>query len=190
MGQLGTVLTTSSIQQSNQASSPKASSDVQLSRPRSRSQSRLRPKLLKVPIPPSLQHSPLLFSSESIFRQEDSGPHPPSKEDEVWLQDTIPLAASAKIDAPEEAVASADETPSATVVETGGRTEDNLMCWSTQAHGRPSKPSPPLVRRLSTPSSSGSKTARQSRTSSIIVSSDASHSYFVMTYDYDTATAL
>lgn len=42
-----------------------------------------------VPIPPSLVSSPYLNSP--IFRREFSPPPPPSEQDELWLQDTIPL---------------------------------------------------------------------------------------------------
>jgi hypothetical protein len=46
---------------------------------------------MHVPIPPSLIQSPYLLSPESIFRRSASSPCLPSKEDEEWLRDTVPL---------------------------------------------------------------------------------------------------
>lgn len=45
-----------------------------------------------VPVPPSLQQSPYLKSP--VFSQVLSSPTLPSEEDELWLQDTIPISKS------------------------------------------------------------------------------------------------
>ncbi|TFK26426.1 hypothetical protein FA15DRAFT_294438 [Coprinopsis marcescibilis] len=44
----------------------------------------------EIPIPPSLLHSPYLHANR--FHRDDV-PHLPSEEDEMWLQDTVPLGA-------------------------------------------------------------------------------------------------
>ncbi|EAU88156.2 hypothetical protein CC1G_03828 [Coprinopsis cinerea okayama7 len=48
-----------------------------------------------VPIPPSLLHSPYLHAPK--FHGEEA-PHLPSEEDEIWLQDTVPLGSSSSAD--------------------------------------------------------------------------------------------
>ncbi|KAF9533383.1 hypothetical protein CPB83DRAFT_471409 [Crepidotus variabilis] len=46
----------------------------------------------EIPVPPSLRKSPYLRSP--LFSQGLPSPTPPSEEDEMWLQDTIPISAS------------------------------------------------------------------------------------------------
>ncbi|KLO06729.1 hypothetical protein SCHPADRAFT_910106 [Schizopora paradoxa] len=46
---------------------------------------------LQIPIPPTLQDSPLLQSPHSIFRRSYSGAHTPDEEEERWLRDTVPI---------------------------------------------------------------------------------------------------
>lgn len=55
---------------------------------------RRRPSLHlgSTPVPPSLLESPYLTSP--IFGQEVSASHLPTEQDELWLQDTIPLSAT------------------------------------------------------------------------------------------------
>ncbi|KAJ4480506.1 hypothetical protein C8J55DRAFT_65928 [Lentinula edodes] len=49
-------------------------------------------KTVNVPIPPSLLQSPYLNSPMSPFQKANSTPCTPSREDEQWLRDTIPLS--------------------------------------------------------------------------------------------------
>ncbi|KAJ3935439.1 MAG: hypothetical protein NXY57DRAFT_493737 [Lentinula lateritia] len=49
-------------------------------------------KTIDVPIPPSLLQSPYLNSPMSPFQKASSAPCTPSREDEQWLRDTIPLS--------------------------------------------------------------------------------------------------
>ncbi|KAJ3855585.1 hypothetical protein EV368DRAFT_34341 [Lentinula lateritia] len=49
-------------------------------------------KTVDVPIPPSLLQSPYLHSPMSPFQKATSAPCTPSREDEQWLRDTIPLS--------------------------------------------------------------------------------------------------
>jgi hypothetical protein len=63
-------------------------------KPRRRPSSlRITTRPVQVPIPPSLLTSPYLNSPESIFQREIVTPSLPSKADEQWLQDTVPLDA-------------------------------------------------------------------------------------------------
>lgn len=49
---------------------------------------------MHIPIPPSLLRSPYLNSPQSIFQRASSQSQSPSKEDEQWLQDTVPIYAT------------------------------------------------------------------------------------------------
>ncbi|KAJ3883807.1 hypothetical protein F5051DRAFT_390948 [Lentinula edodes] len=49
-------------------------------------------KTIDVPIPPSLLQSPYLNSPMSPFQKANSAPCTPSREDEQWLRDTVPLS--------------------------------------------------------------------------------------------------
>ena len=49
------------------------------------------PQLLHIPIPPTLQNSPLLQSPNSVFRRQYDANRTPGEEEERWLRDTIPM---------------------------------------------------------------------------------------------------
>lgn len=53
---------------------------------------RLPSKPVDIPVPPSLAQSPHWTSPHSIFRRALSHPPAPSREDEEWLRDTVPLS--------------------------------------------------------------------------------------------------
>jgi len=61
---------------------------------------RLTNQPIDMPIPPSLLQSPYLNSPKSIFKRAVTSPRHPSKEDEQWLQDTVPLSAHAREESP------------------------------------------------------------------------------------------
>jgi hypothetical protein len=66
----------------------------------SRSKSHLIPsKCADAPIPPSLlAKAPHLASPHSRFRPPVADPKPPSREDDAWLGDTVPVSHSNKRD--------------------------------------------------------------------------------------------
>lgn len=70
-------------------------------RPVRRKSLQLSNQLIYIPIPPSLLESPYLNSPESIFKRAVISPRHPSKEDEQWLQDTVPLSADAREESPQ-----------------------------------------------------------------------------------------
>lgn len=76
------------------SSAPARSSSMQ--RPVRKKSLRLSNQSINIPIPPSLLESPYLKSPESIFQRAATSPRHPSKEDEQWLQDTVPLPANAR----------------------------------------------------------------------------------------------
>lgn len=67
-------------------------SSTQRPLPSRRKSLRLSNQPINIPIPPSLLESPYLNSPESIFQRAVTSLRHPSKEDEQWLQDTIPLS--------------------------------------------------------------------------------------------------
>ena len=67
-------------------------------RPARRRSLRLPSQPINIPVPPSLLQSPYLNSPASIFQRAVSSPQHPSKEDEQWLQDTVPLSPSVRHD--------------------------------------------------------------------------------------------
>lgn len=88
---------TSQSQPSNQNSAPSSfpgclSRSSSKHRPTRRRSLRLSNQPIHIPIPPSLLESPYLNSPESIFQRAVTSPRHPSKEDEQWLQDTVPLS--------------------------------------------------------------------------------------------------
>lgn len=91
---------------SSSSSAPPTSRNIQLSKaypPSSlkhpqhpgmmRNRSLLQPLgALDIPVPPSLQNSPLLQSPESVFRRPYPNTRSPGEEEERWLRDTVPMS--------------------------------------------------------------------------------------------------
>jgi len=88
------------------SSAPPTSRNIQLSKayPQSSSKQPQHPRMMRnksllqplgpldIPVPPSLQNSPLLQSPESIFRRPYPNTRTPGEEEERWLRDTVPMS--------------------------------------------------------------------------------------------------
>jgi len=135
----------SSAAQSRAASpAPGCLSRSSTQRPLRRKSLRLADQPINIPIPPSLLESPYFNSPESIFQRAVTSLRHPSKEDEQWLQDTIPLATDTREGGEQRpkstelprVEASRDEHPR------GRNSEQRSMSPSLRRH--PITPTPPV----------------------------------------------